>query len=69
MTLPAIKPRIVKHTVLTGGATTVRQTEARIENSVPADQRDAVDTIVKLELDAPAKDIPVIKSHPDSDAR
>ena len=68
ITLPAIKPRIVKHTVLTGGAATVRQTEARIEISVPADQRDAVDTIVKLELDASAKDVPAIKSQPNGAA-
>jgi len=64
ITLPAIKPRIVKHTVLTGGAATVRQTEAGIEVSVPVDHRDVTDTIVKLELDAPAKDIPVLKSQP-----
>ena len=68
ITLPAIKPRIVKHTVLTGGAATVRQTEARIEISVPADQRDAVDTIVKLELDASAKDVPASKSQPNGAA-
>jgi alpha-L-fucosidase len=68
MTLPAIKPRIVKHTVLTGGEATVRQTDAGIEVSVPADQRDVIDTIVKLELDAPAKDIPVIKSLPNGAA-
>ncbi|MCX7047203.1 MAG: alpha-L-fucosidase [Candidatus Sumerlaeota bacterium] len=61
ISLPAIKPRIVKHTVLTGGEATVKQTSAGIEVAVPAAQRDATDTIVKLELDAPAKDIPVIK--------
>jgi len=60
ITLPAIQPRIAKHTVLTGGNATVRQTDAGIEVSVPADKRDALDTIVKLELDAPAKDIPII---------
>ena len=36
--------------------------------TVPADQRDAIDTIVKLELDAPAKDIPVIKFQPNGAA-
>ena len=68
ITLPAIKPRIVKHTILTGGAATVRQTEAGIEISVPADQRDAIDTIVKLELDASAKNIPAIKPQPNGAA-
>ncbi|MCX7006795.1 MAG: discoidin domain-containing protein, partial [Kiritimatiellaeota bacterium] len=60
ITLPAIKPRIIKHTVLTGGEATVKQTDAGIEVFVPAAQRDATDTIVKLELDSPAKEIPVI---------
>jgi len=58
ITLPAIKPRIVKHTVLTGGKATVKQTDAGIEVTVA--KRDTLDTIVKLELDSPAKGIPVI---------
>jgi alpha-L-fucosidase len=61
ITLPPIRPRIVKHAVITGGEATVKQTDAGIEVGVPAGQRDALDTIVKLELDAPAKSIPVIK--------
>jgi alpha-L-fucosidase len=48
--LPVIKEKIVKHSVLTGGEATVKQTDAGIEVSVPADKRDSVDTIVKLEL-------------------
>ena len=61
ITLPPIKPRIVKCTVLTGGEATVKQTDASVEITVPAAQRNAMDTIVKLELDGPAKDIPIIK--------
>jgi alpha-L-fucosidase len=61
ITLPPIKPRIMKHAIITGGDATVKQTAAGIEVSVPAALRDAVDTIVKLELDAPAKSIPVFK--------
>jgi alpha-L-fucosidase len=49
--LNAIKQKIMKSSVLTGGEAAVKQTEAGIEVSVPADKRDAVDTIVKLELD------------------
>ncbi len=64
LTLPAISPRIVKHSVLTGGEAVVRQNEEGIEVSVPAAERDPLDTIVKLELDAPAKDIPVVKTGP-----
>jgi alpha-L-fucosidase len=40
----------------------VKQTDAGIEVSIPAAQRDAIDTIVKLELDAPARSIPAFKS-------
>ncbi len=58
--LPAIQPRVVKHRVLSGGEATVKQTDAGIEVTVTAEHRDAIDTIVKLELDAPAKDIPAI---------
>jgi alpha-L-fucosidase len=54
ITLPVIGPKIVKHSVLTGGEANVKQTDAGIEVSVPAAQRDAIDTIIKLELDAPA---------------
>ena len=61
ITLPAIQPRIVKHTVLTGGEATVKQTATDIEVTVAAAPRDGPDTIIKLELDAPAMDIPALK--------
>jgi alpha-L-fucosidase len=52
--LPAMKRKIVKTSVLTGGEATIRQTGAGIEVSVPVTQRDACDTIVKLELNGTA---------------
>lgn len=61
VTLPAIKPRIVSHSVLTGGEAVVKQTDTGIRISVPTTQRDPLDTIVKLALDAPAASIPVLK--------
>jgi alpha-L-fucosidase len=64
VTLPPIQPRIVKHTVLTGGEATVRQSDSGIEIAVPEAQRDAIDTIVKLELDAPAHTIPTFVPPP-----
>jgi alpha-L-fucosidase len=64
ITLPPIAPRILKHRVLTGGEAAVKQTDTGIEVTLPAAQRDATDTIVKLELDAPAKEIPVLKPQP-----
>lgn len=48
--LPCIKERIVKHTVLTGGEATVKQTDTGITVTVPVGNRDAMDTIIKLEL-------------------
>ena len=62
--LPPIRPRIVKHSVLTGGEATIRQSDRGIEVSVPAAHRDTIDTIVKLELDSPAKNIPAILPNP-----
>jgi len=62
ITLPAIPRKVVRHSVLTGGRAVVKQSESGIEMSVPAERRDAVDTIVKLELDGPASSIAAI--HP-----
>ena len=64
ITLPPIRPHIVKHTVVTGGDATVKQTDTGIEVGVSPAQRDATDTIITLELDAPAKDIPVVVLKP-----
>jgi alpha-L-fucosidase len=58
--LPPIMKKIVGHSVLTGGQAEVKQTEEGISVSVPAAQRDALETIVKLELDGPAADIPTV---------
>jgi alpha-L-fucosidase len=59
--LPAIPRRIVRHSVLTGGSAAVKQSETGIEVRVPAAQRHAVDTIVKLQLDGSAAGIPAIR--------
>jgi alpha-L-fucosidase len=63
LALPPIPRKIVGYSVLTGGEAAVKQTERGIEVSVPAPQRDAIDTIVKLELDGPASaiELPVVK--------
>ncbi|MCX6997002.1 MAG: alpha-L-fucosidase [Kiritimatiellaeota bacterium] len=55
--LPPLPARIVKSRVLTGGEATVKQTEAGVEVSVPAANRQPMDTIVALELDQPALDL------------
>lgn len=62
--LPPIAKKIVGQAVLTGGQAEVQQTAEGITVSVPAAHRDALDTIVKLELDGPARDLPAVKPQP-----
>jgi len=59
--LPSIDKRIVASRVLTGGATTVKQTGESIEISLPAADRNEIDTIVALTLDGPAAGLKVGK--------
>jgi alpha-L-fucosidase len=51
ITLPAIGQKIVKSSLLTGGTVTVKQSDDGITISVPASDRNDVDTIVVLELE------------------
>jgi alpha-L-fucosidase len=46
--LPPSSRKLVSHTVLTGGKAEVNQTAHGIEISVPAGERNAIDTIVEL---------------------
>jgi len=55
--LPAIPAKVVRSRVLTGGKAEVSQTESGIEISVPESSRQAIDTIVALELDVAASGI------------
>ena len=61
LTLPPIGPKIVAHSVLTGGSATVVQTAEGIEVAVPAEHRQPLDTIVVLELDGPAADVAPVR--------
>jgi hypothetical protein len=61
ISLPGVPRKIVRYSVLTGGEAVVRQTEHGIQVSVPKASRDPIDTIIRLELDGPARDIPLIK--------
>ena len=63
LTLPGIPAKIVRSTVLTGGAATVQQTAAAIELSLPAADRRETDTVVALELDRPAAEIAPLAVH------
>lgn len=53
--LPPIDKKIVSHSVMTGGAALVRQTDDGLEISIPPQYRKTLDTIVVLQLDAPAR--------------
>jgi alpha-L-fucosidase len=57
LTLPPIPAKIIRSVVLTGGKVTVRQNNDAIEITVPACDRQVIDTIIALELDRPACDI------------
>jgi alpha-L-fucosidase len=57
LSLPAVPARIVRGVALTGGAVFVKQTEDVIEVTLPARDRQEIDTIVALELDRPASAI------------
>jgi len=61
LTLPSIPAKIVSAKVLTGGTVEFKQDDKGITLSVPAANRQEIDTIVVLDLDSPAIDIaPVV---------
>ena len=57
--LPALTKKIVSSKVLTGGTASVKQTGGGVEISIPATERQELDTLVALELDGPAFDAAV----------
>jgi len=57
VTLPPIKQKIVKSLMLTGGTATVKQSDDGISISVPAADRNEIDTIVVLQIEGKAADI------------
>jgi alpha-L-fucosidase len=52
--LPPLKAKVVSIAALTGGSPTLDQTADGVTIDMPPDQQDQLDTVVKLELDAPA---------------
>lgn len=57
LVLPAIPARVLRATALTGGAVRLAQGGQGVELTLAAGQRDAIDTIIALELDGPASAI------------
>ena len=60
LTLPSIPAKIVSSKVLTGGEVAIKQTNNAIEITVPAAARREIDTVIALELDRPAVEIPPV---------
>ncbi len=58
--LPPIPRKIVASSVLAGGTVIVGQGDKGIEISVPKSDRNELDTIVRLDLDGPAGEIPPV---------
>jgi alpha-L-fucosidase len=57
LVLPAIPARVLRASALTGGAVQLAQNAQGIELTLPAAQRDPIDTIIALELDSAAEAI------------
>jgi len=59
--LPPIPAKILRSRALTGGNVSVRQTAGGVAISVPENDRQALDTIIALELDGDALRIPAVE--------
>jgi alpha-L-fucosidase len=59
--LPALLKKIVSATTLTGEKVDFNQTDQTVTITLPAHHLDPVDTVVRLELDGPAMDIPAVE--------
>jgi alpha-L-fucosidase len=66
VTLPALPRRIVGSRLLGGGTAQVTQTATGVTLDVPANRRDATDTVVALRLDGTAMDMAAIAPAPKS---
>ena len=60
--LPALPAEIKSATLLSGEKVSAKQEDGKLVVEIPTTALDAFDTIVKLELDRPAMEIPVISS-------
>lgn len=62
LTLPALPARVLQASRLDGGLVSFAQDERRLELTVATGPGDAIDTIVKLELDRPVASLPIIET-------
>jgi alpha-L-fucosidase len=54
VSLPPLKAKVLRATSLTGGTPTIDQSDAGVKATLPPEQQDKIDTVIKLELDSPA---------------
>jgi alpha-L-fucosidase len=59
--LPALPAKVMRASVLTGGAVNISQTDDGLELSVPPAHRSDLDTVIALELDRPASSLPLVE--------
>ena len=69
LVLPPLPKRVLRSHLLTGGTVEVTQDGAGLSLRVPKWGRQEIDTIVKLELDGPAADIPAVRVLPATTVR
>jgi len=60
--LPALPAKVLRATRLDGGGVSFEQDQHRLKLTVPPGARDAIDTIIKLEIDRPAAGIATIET-------
>jgi len=60
LTLPALPKKVLESSLLTGGDVVVTQGSQDLSIRVAKTDQREIDTIVKLELDGPADDIPAV---------
>jgi alpha-L-fucosidase len=58
--LPPIPARVLRSRILTGGDAQIHQAPNKLAVSVPKHDRNALDTVIALELDRPALDLPTV---------
>jgi alpha-L-fucosidase len=62
LSLPAIPAKVVRATVVGGGAVEVSQSASALTVAVPEGARDPIDTVIALQLDAPASSLALVKT-------
>jgi len=65
LTLPPLPRKIKAASVLSGGKVAFNQTDQAVEITLPVQRIDPIDTLIKLELDGSAMDIPAVSVTPE----